>query len=119
MAMILEYAIGNETCRKILSTNKHRVRKTEQNPEGLELESTLFSRMRGDEMKGVKVLGGKTGFTDKAGNCLGTFAEVNGETYILILCGGKTNWNMVYGTLSAYSVYCAGGEPYESSQSRR
>ena len=63
-------------------------------------------------MPGVKVLGGKTGFTDEAGNCMATFAEVNGKTYILVLCGGKTNWNNVYNTLSAYSVYCAGGKEY-------
>ncbi|MBR1822868.1 MAG: D-alanyl-D-alanine carboxypeptidase [Ruminococcus sp.] len=119
MAMILEYAIGNRTCKKILSAVEYEYSATEQNPEGLTFASTLFSRMYGDEMEGVKVLGGKTGYTDKAGNCIESFANVGGETYILVLCGGKTKWNVVYGTLSAYSVYCAGGEPYESSRSLR
>ncbi len=119
MALILKYAIGDRICKKILSAVEYEYQETEQNPEDLTFASTLFSRMYGDEMEGVKVLGGKTGYTDKAGNCIESFADVDGETYILVLCGGKTKWNVVYGTLSAYSVYCAGGEPYESSRSRR
>jgi D-alanyl-D-alanine carboxypeptidase (penicillin-binding protein 5/6) len=119
MAVILEYAIGNETCKKILSAVEYKYKESEQNPEGITFASTLFSRMYGDEVEGVKVLGGKTGYTDKAGNCVESFADIGGETYILVLCGGKTRWNVIYDTLSAYSVYCAGGEPYESSASRR
>lgn len=119
MALILEYAIGNKTCKKILSAYEYEVPETEQNPEGLTFTSTLFARMYGDEVEGVKILGGKTGFTDKAGNCIESFAVIDGETYILVLCGGTTNWNMVYDTLSAYSVYCVGGEPYKSSRSIR
>ena len=119
MAMILKYAIGNKTCKKILSAYEYKFPETEQNPEGLTFTSTLFTRMYGDEIDGVKILGGKTGFTDKAGNCIESFAVINGETYILVLCGGTTNWNMVYDTLSAYSVYCVGGEPYKSSRSIR
>ena len=119
MAMILEYAIGNRTCKQILTAKEYKFRRTEQNPDGLTFTSTLFSRMYGDEMEGVKILGGKTGYTDKARHCVETFADVDGETFILVLCGGTTKWNVVYGTLSAYSVYCAGGEPYESSRSRR
>lgn len=117
MAMILEYAIRDKTCKKILSAYEYKVPETEQNPEGLTFTSTLFARMYGDEIEGVKILGGKTGYTDKAGNCVESFAVINGETYILVLCGGTTKWNMVYDTLSAYSVYCVGGEPYRSSRS--
>lgn len=112
MALILEYAIRNETCRKILSTYQHQIPATEYNPEGLLLTSTLFSRMEGTEMPGVTVCGGKTGFTDEAGQCLETFAEINGKTYILVFAGGISKWQAVYLTLSTYSVCCAGGEAY-------
>lgn len=113
MAAILAYALQNETCRKILTAVEYKVPPTKQNPEGLNFSSTLFSRMYGDEMPGVKVLGGKTGYTDESDNCVETFAEVNGTTYVLVLCGCKTKWNAVYDTLSIYSVYCAGGKEYE------
>jgi len=113
MAVILEYAIQNSTCREILECYEYKYGPTELNPEGLTFTSTLFSRMYGDEMPGVLIKGGKTGYTDESGNCIESFAEVGGKTFILVLCGGKTNWNNIYDTLSAYSVYCAKGDRYE------
>lgn len=112
MALILEYAIQNETCKKILTTYQYQIPATEYNPEGLLLTSTVFSRMEGTEMPNVVVKGGKTGYTDQAGQCLETFAEANGKTYILVLSGGTSKWKTIYDTLSSYSVYCVGGEAY-------
>ncbi len=113
MAIILQYALQNDICREILSTYQYFIPPTEYNPEGLLLTSTVFSRMEGTEMPGVVVQGGKTGFTDQAGQCLETFAEINGKTYVLVLAGGVSKWQAVYITLSSYSVYCAGGLPYD------
>ncbi|MBQ8960270.1 MAG: D-alanyl-D-alanine carboxypeptidase [Ruminococcus sp.] len=112
MGAILSYAMSIELCRKILMTEKY-ILPAEQHPEGIEIQSTLFSRMYGDEMPGVLIQGGKTGYTDKALHCIEAFADVNGTDYILVLCGSTTKWNAVYGTLSAFSVYCAGGKAYE------
>ena len=112
IAVLLDYAIQYPVCYEVLTAVEYKVPPTEQHPEGLTFASTLFSRMYGNEMPSVKVIGGKTGYTDEAGNCMATFAEINGKTYILVLCGGKTNWNNVYNTLSAYSVYCTGGKAY-------
>lgn len=112
MALILSYAIQNETCRKVLSAYQYEIPPTELNPEGITLTSTLFSRMYGDEMPGVVIKGGKTGYTDAALNCIATFAEANGKTYITVLGEGTTKWYSIYDTLSAYSVYCVGGEKY-------
>ncbi len=117
MALILEYAIQNDTCRKIISAYEYKVSPTEQNPEGLTFTSNFFSRMYGDEMPDVTIQGGKTGFTDEAGNCIESFAQINGNTYILVMCRCTDKWNAVYDTLSAYSVYGAGGEKYISSNS--
>ncbi len=113
MAMILEYAIQNEICERILSTYQYNIPPTDLNPEGIELTSTMFSRMTGDEMPNVTIKGGKTGFTDEAGQCLESYAYINGKTYIMVLAGGNSKWQAVYMTLSGYSVYCAGGAPYE------
>ncbi len=112
MAVILEYAIQNEFCRKVLSTYEYEIPPTQLNPEGIKLTSTVFSRMTGTEMPGVTIQGGKTGYTDEAGQCLETFAEINGKTYIMVLGGGTTKWNVIYDTLSGYSIYCAGGQAY-------
>ena len=112
MALILNYALQDKTCRKIISTYEYIVPPTEQNPEGYNFESTFFSRMYGDEVPDVLVMGGKTGFTDEAGNCIESYAEINGQTYILVLCKCRDRWTAVYDTLNIYSVYGAGGEKY-------
>ena len=112
MAMVLEYAVQVDLCRKILSTYKYTVPPNVVEREAIELTSTTFSRMTGDEMPGVKIYGGKTGFTENARHCLGTFAEINGEMYIAVLTGYTSKWQIVYDTLSYYSVYGYGGEPY-------
>ncbi len=116
MALILEYAIQDARCRQFLEKVEYTTVSTEAHPEGLTFTSTLFSRMYGDEMPGVKICGGKTGYTDEAGNCIETYAEINKKKYILVLCGGTTNWNNIYDTLSAFSIYCAGGKRYEPPQ---
>lgn len=116
MALILQYAIKDETCKKILSTYQYQIPPTEYNPEGLLLTSTVFSRMTGTEMPNVVIQGGKTGFTDEAGQCLETFAEINGKTYIMVLAGGISKWQIIYNTLSGYSVLCAGGQAYVPPQ---
>ena len=112
MALILQYALDDPKGREILSTYQYQVPPTEFNPEGLMLTSTVFSRMTGEEMPNVTIKGGKTGFTDEAGQCLETFAEINGKTYIMVLAVGVSKWQIVYNTLSGYSIYCADGEAY-------
>lgn len=117
IAVILEFAIRDDMCRRVMSGETYKCKPTEQHPEGLEFSSTLFSRMSGDEMPGITVKGGKTGFTDNAGNCIATYAQTDDDkTYILVFCGGKSNWDEIYNTLSAYSVFCVGGEPYRSAR---
>jgi len=112
MAMLLNYAIQDDFCKQVLSTYQYTVPPSAQNPEGIVLTSTMFGRMKGDEMPGVVVKGGKTGFTSEAGQCLASFAEINGKTYIMVLAGGISKWKTIYETLSGYSVFCYGGEEY-------
>lgn len=112
MAIILHYAVQNDLCREILSTYQYTTSPTEYNPEGITLTSTMFQRMSGDEMTGVSVLGGKTGYTDEAGQCLASFAEINNKEYTMVMADNPSKWYLIYDTLSAYSIYGYGGEAY-------
>ncbi|MGN0676948.1 MAG: D-alanyl-D-alanine carboxypeptidase family protein [Ruminococcus sp.] len=112
MAVILRYAVQNDLCREILSTYQYTTSPSEYNPEGIDLTSTMFQRMSGDEMTGVTVLGGKTGYTDEAGQCLASFAEINGKEYTMVMADNPSKWYVIYDTLSAYSIYGYGGEAY-------
>lgn len=117
MAKILEYAISNYEMREILSTYRYTTSKTEQHPEGITLVSTLFSRMAGDEVDGLFVQGGKTGYTIEAKHCLCTFAANCREDespytepqYILVTAfAGSGEYTPVYDAIKVYEKYCAG-----------
>lgn len=105
MAVILKAAIENETCREILSTYQYTTAVSPQNPEGLLLTSTMFSRMTGEEPNGATILGGKTGFTDEAGNCLASFGKNDaGRNFIMITMKSDYKWKSVFDHIHTYST---------------
>lgn len=116
MAMILEYALSNETCAEILGTYQYTTAATPQHPEGLVLSSTLFSRMVGDEVSGVKIIGGKTGYTTEAGNCLVSCAERGNDRYIAVTAGAGNRWNVVFDDFELYGNFIPNPPGYVKQQ---
>ena len=90
MAIIMKHAMENPICREVLSTYKYTTEKTEENPEGIELFSTMFSRMYGNEVEGVDIVAGKTGYTSKAGRCLVTACKKENLDIIVVVLGATT-----------------------------
>ncbi|MBQ8921147.1 MAG: D-alanyl-D-alanine carboxypeptidase [Oscillospiraceae bacterium] len=95
IARILLYAIRNPVCEQAMSTLKYTTEATDQHPNGIELVSTTLSRMVGNELEQMAnplhVIGGKTGFTNAAGQCLATWAKDGaGETYVCVVAGSTT-----------------------------
>ena len=116
MAKILEYAISKPEMREILSTYRYTTAPTAQHPEGILLTSTLYSRMKGDEVgEGFYVQGGKTGYTNEGKNCLCTFAANCREDesltakpqYILVTAFAVGEYAPVYDAIDVYGEYCA------------
>ena len=105
MAIIMKYAMENPICREVLSTYKYTTEKTEENPEGIELFSTMFSRMYGNEVEGVDIVAGKTGYTTEAGNCLVSYATKGEKSYICVLADGESKWKSIYDTFAVYEKY--------------
>lgn len=105
MAMIMEAAMSNPTCAKYLSTYQHTTAVTEQHPEGILLTSTMFSRMYGDEVEGVLITAGKTGFTNEALHCLVNFAEKNGKHYITVEAGAQDKWYTIFDSFTLFKDY--------------
>lgn len=105
MAVILNYALENDLCREILSTYQYTTAATKEHPEGITLESTLFSRMYGDEVKGVTIEGGKTGFTSEAQHTMASFAKKNGKEFIVVVAHEDDRWGSVYDTFDIYEKY--------------
>ncbi len=116
MALILEYAISDPYMREVLSTYKYTTAPTAEHPEGIELTSTLFTRMAGDEAKGIFVQGGKTGFTNEALNCLATFAARCTEDmapyvkpeFLLVTAHVAGEYTPIFDAIHVYEKYCGG-----------
>ena len=110
MAVIMEAAMENETVAGALGAAEYLTTKTTEHPEGIELHHTLlYERMDGkEEFDGkIEVIGGKTGYTGEAGNCLVTMARVaeTGKTYVFVCAGGETKWKAVFDTIHVYRKY--------------
>ncbi len=114
MAIILEYAISDPFMREVLSTYKYTTAPTTEHPEGIELTSTLFSRMAGDEAGEIFVQGGKTGFTNEGLNCLATFAARCTEDmapfvkpeYLLVTAYASGEYSPVFDAINVYKTLC-------------
>ncbi len=111
MAVIVRAAMQNELCREIMSSYKHTTAATPQNPEGIELTSTLFSYMYGTEPSGADILGGKTGFVSESGYCIASFGKGDdGCEYVCVTLSGVSLWPTAYDQIDLYSLYAGGSE---------
>lgn len=105
LAVIMEYAMENDICKKILSTYKYTTHATEQHPEGIELESTMFSRMYGTEVENVNIIAGKTGYTAEAGHCLVSYADKDGKKYIAVSMDAEGRYKPIFDIFTIYRNY--------------
>ena len=105
IAMLMSAVMENDTCREILGTYQYTTSVTEQHPEGIPLESTMFSRMYGNEVTGITIEAGKTGYTDEAGHCLVSYAtDTEGKHFIAVTAKGPTYWRAVFDTFALYGL---------------
>lgn len=84
---LLTAALQNETFRAVFCAARYTTQPTEAHPEGITFRSTMFSQMESADLAGGRILGGKTGYTSQAGQCLASLAEWNGEEYLCITGG--------------------------------
>lgn len=87
LAKLLTYALQNETFRTIYCTSSYTTSPTASCPNGLTFKSTMFKKMNSPAVNGGEILGGKTGYTEEAGHCLASLAQINGQEYILVTAG--------------------------------
>lgn len=108
MAKLMEYALRNDTFKEIASSAWHSTEPTDMHPDGITVYNTLFGSMTEEIRDSGIITGGKTGYTGEAGLCLASFAEINGETFILVTAGADGNHETEqFHVLDAYAVYRA------------
>jgi len=106
MAVLLSHALKNEVFREIFTTKRHSTPSTNKHPGGITFYSTMYKKLGDQNITGGEILGGKTGYTDKAGLCLASLAKVGSQEYILITAGARgNNKTEQYNVTDALAVY--------------
>ena len=93
LSILLQYALKNETFHKIFQTKKYSVLPTNEHPDGFTFYNSMFKLQENWELNNGEIIGGKTGYTDKAGLCLASEAIVNKQNYIAITVKANGNHN--------------------------
>lgn len=117
IAVLLKYALRNDTFREIIESPYHSTPATNIHPDGITFYSTMFKNLSDTAVTDGQIMGGKTGYTGEAGHCLASFAEIDGTEYILVT-GGASGTGIphindaltVYNRLGAAAQALNGGE---------
>ena len=102
---ILRTALQNKTFYQVFTTHSYTVQPTSVHPDGFTFWSSLFKNITDDSVNGGKIMGGKTGYTDEAGHCLASMAEINGKEYILVTAGWAQTDDTQYHISDAFRAY--------------
>ncbi|KUO64002.1 MAG: peptidase M15 [Gracilibacter sp. BRH_c7a] len=128
LAILLSYALQNDTFREIYTSSRHSTQPTNKqasfssnssslrirpstppaskHPGGITFYNTLFEELGNQNIVGGEILGGKTGYTAEAGLCLASLAKVDKQEYILISAGAKGDpYTEQYNITDALAVY--------------
>lgn len=84
MAKVLEYALKNETFKKIFTTAEYKFTDEEFEIKG--------PRKKANDLNAPYIMGAKTGFTDEAGICLASYIKNGKEEFILVTL--KANYDV-------------------------
>ena len=113
--ILLEQAIKNETFYEVFTTRSYTTAPTAAEPNGITFESTMYDKKSTLEVTDGEILGGKTGFTNAAGQCLASLAMVEGQEYILVTAGSDGNHNTEpFHVLDAENIYSQIGAAIQS-----
>ncbi len=106
MAVLLKYALENSAFRDVFTSKRYSTAQTNKHPEGITFYSTMFKDLKTPEIIGGRILGGKTGYTGEAGQCLASLAQKEGREYILVTAGAKGDNRAEHFNIDdAYTVY--------------
>ncbi len=106
LAVLLSYALKNNTFREIFTSTRYSTQPTNKHPDGITFYSTMFEKLSNPSIDGGKILGGKTGYTHEAGLCLASLAKEGNQEFILVTAGAKGNHESEqYNITDALAVY--------------
>ena len=113
MAVIINAAMDHPLAREVLIAHRYTTMATQEHPDGISL-SNLFLRRIEDKDTGGEVLGAKTGYVVKSGNCAASYytCGTDGKDYICVSADAHSAWRAIYDHVAAYNIYAAGNTSY-------
>ena len=105
VAILMEYAMKNETFMEIITAKKYVGDATNKHTSGFTLHNKVLASANDHiQIRNGKFIGGKTGYIMKAGVCLASIAEINGRQYILVTAGANKSFGSTH-FLDANHIY--------------
>ncbi len=102
--ILMTYALKNETFKTICSAPRHTIEATNMSGKRT-LSTTNFLIDNTTNYYYQYAKGGKTGYTDKAGRCLVSFASYNGYNYMCVLMNCPANADRRYEFAESAALY--------------
>lgn len=105
MAVIMQAAVKNKTCREVLSAHTYTTSVTEKHPEGI-LLSNWFLRRIEDKDTGGEVICGKTGYVRQSEHCAVSYGmDKDGGEYICVTADAAGKWRCIEDHAYLYKEY--------------
>ncbi|MDE7390649.1 MAG: D-alanyl-D-alanine carboxypeptidase [Lachnospiraceae bacterium] len=106
ISVLLKYALQYNSFRNAFTSSSYSVPPTDYHIDGFTFFSTMFSYMDTASVAGGEILGGKTGYTEEAGLCLASLADICGRKYVLVTAKADgTHETQQYHISDAFNVY--------------
>lgn len=106
IAKLLKYALQNDIFREVYTSKRHTTKATNLRSDGITFQSTMFRKMKTDNVNNGTIKGGKTGYTGEAKLCLASLAEIDGKEYILVTANADGSpYTEQFNILDAFTVY--------------
>lgn len=106
LALLMDCALQDELFREVFTARKWVIEPTPQHPEGITLRSSLFEKLAQLDAGETEILGGKTGYTAKAGQCLISLAQKDGREYLAITAKAPgTSRGKAHSVLDALALF--------------
>ena len=105
MAVIMQAAVKNKTCREVLSAHKYTTSETEKHPEGIPLSNWFLRRIEDKDTNG-EVLCGKTGYVGQSKHCAVSYGiDKGGREYICVTADAAGKWRCIEDHAYLYKEY--------------
>lgn len=100
VAKLLKYALKNETFKEIFKSNNYST-----SNKRLTFYSTLLQSLKYNKIESSYIIGGKTGFTEKAGRCLASVAYDEDNKIYYLLVTVRADIDNYYNIIDAKNIY--------------